>query len=128
MDAESLTFLLRGGHYNMEQRRERGIWPHASLQFEDVVQHLIAVLEHEEWFPFQPEPNAPGEAVYEGVLIERLDNGRFVCHCQHAQPLVPSRIAEKIDRVFKTAEQAARFYMHWYLHLPGDLDGWKVVE
>jgi hypothetical protein len=30
--------------------------------------------------------------------------------------------------VFSSAEEAARFDLKWDLNLPGDLDGWKVVE
>lgn len=128
MDTENLTFLLRGGHYNMEQRRERGIWPHEPLRFGDLVRHLAKVLGQERWFPFEQKPRAGGEAVYEGVLVERQARRRYICHCQRANPLAPCEVAEKAEKVFDTAEDAARFYLQWNLLLPGDLDGWEVVE
>lgn len=112
----------------MEQRRARGIWPHSPLRFEDLVRHLAAILEHERWFPFEQQARASGEAAYEGVLVERKRHGRYVCHCERADPLVPSQVAERTERAFGSAEGAARFYLRWGLHLPGDLDGWKVVE
>ena len=127
MDAESLTFLLRGGHYNMEQRQERGIWPHPPLSFDDLVRHLADVLRREKWFPFEPEFHTEGELVYEGVVVERQAETHYVCHCQRAHVLAWNRVAEESKQVFDSAEDAARFYLRWNLHLPGDLDSWKVV-
>ena len=128
MDAESLTFLLRGGHYNMEQRRERGIWPHPPLSFGNLVKHLVGILERERWFPFEPTARLEGEAVYEGVLVERQGVNRFACHCQRAHPLAPGMVADQSTKIFNKAEDAACFYLRWNLNLPGDLDSWKVLE
>ena len=77
---------------------------------------------------FEQQARASGEAVYEGVLVERQRHGRYVCHCERANPLVRSQVAERTEMAFSSAEDAARFYLRWGLHLPGDLDGWKVVE
>ena len=35
---------------------------------------------------------------------------------------------EETKRAFGAADEAASFYLSWYLHLPGDLDGWTVIE
>ena len=128
MDSETLTFLLRGGHLNMEERKAKGIWPHPPLRFGDLVRHLAEVLAQEKWFPFEPAPHAEDELVYEGVLVEREEAHRFVCHLQRAHPLFPRQLAEQTTKVFTKPEDAAAFYLRWNLFLPGDLDSWKVVE
>ena len=127
MDDESLKYLLGGGHFNMEQRRERGIWPHPPLRFGECVRCLTDILERERWFPFEPKVRDQDDAVYEGVLVERTGDGSYICHCERSNPLVPNQVAERVEKAFGSAEDAARFYLRWGLQLPGDLDGWKVV-
>jgi hypothetical protein len=122
MDADTLTFLLRGGHMNMPDRIERGAWPHPPLKFEDVMRHLVGVLESEEWFPNEWKPDRVGEM---GVIECRPWS--YVYRCQRFHPTNPSVRADYIEKVFGTAEEAARCYLKWDLNLPGDLDGWKVV-
>ncbi len=109
MDDDSLRYLLAGGHYDMEQRRRRGIWPHPHLQLDDCVRCLVGVFERERWFPFEPKARSQDDAVYEGVLVERQEHGRHVCHFQRAHPLAPSQIAEQGHQCFDNAEDAARF-------------------
>jgi len=126
MDANTLTFLLRGGHMNMPDRIERGLWPHPPLKFEDVVRHLTRVLESEQWFPCEWKPARPGKLVRDGGIIE-CRPWSDVYHFQRAHPLNPTILADSRQRVFGSAEEAARCYLKWDLNLPGDLDGWKVV-
>lgn len=40
----------------------------------------------------------------------------------------PFVLGEKIERALTNAEEAASDCLKWDLHLPGDLDSWKVVE
>jgi len=35
---------------------------------------------------------------------------------------------QNIERVFSDPKDAACYFLNRNLHLPGDLDGWKVVE
>ena len=70
MDADTLTYLLRGGHLSMSERIERGIWPHEPLKFSVVVRHLANILEAEKWFPVEWQPPVPGDAIREGGVIE----------------------------------------------------------
>jgi hypothetical protein len=128
MDAETLTYLLRGGHLNVPERKARGLWPHPPLSFAEVVRHLTKVLEEERWFPLEWQPAAPGESIGECGVIERQSPTRYVYRVQRHHPLDPTVLAEQTEKVFRSAEAAARFYLKWDLHLPGDLDGWKVVE
>jgi hypothetical protein len=127
VDAETLTFLLGQGHLNMQERTERGLWPHPPLKFDDVLRHLVQVLQTERWFPPAWRPAVPGEPVYEGGAIERRSSFRYVYHWQRSHPLNPCLLAEQGDKVFGSAKAAARHYLKWDLHLPGDLDGWKVI-
>jgi hypothetical protein len=61
-------------------------------------------------------------------VIERQGNDRYVYRAARAHPGDPYVLAESIERVFSSAGHAARYYLKWDLHLPGDLDGWKVIE
>jgi hypothetical protein len=51
-----------------------------------------------------------------------------VYRAARAHPIKPHLLAESTERVFSSAEDVARYYLKWDLHLPGDLDGWKVIE
>ena len=120
MDSETLTLLLRGGHLNIAERKKRGAWPHAPLRLTDLREHLVRLVEHEAVFPC---PRPSGYSATEGVFIEQRAPNSFVCIARRTFPTV-----EETERVFERAEDAASFYLGSYLHLPGDLDGWKVIE
>jgi hypothetical protein len=127
MDSETLTFLLRGGHLNMPERIERGLWPHPPLKFSDVVRRLIKVLESEKWFPHEWKPAGSGEPIYEGGVIEHQSSSKYIYRAQRSYADNSHQVAEQGEIVFTSAEDAARYYLKWDLHLLGDLDGWKVV-
>ena len=128
MDNETLLFLLKGGHLSMPDRIARGAWPHAALSFDEVANYLAMVLEQNEcWFPYRWEPHRPGQPVREGGTIERQDHHRYVYRTAAAHPVSPSTLNRFVETTFSNARDAAVQYMNWDLHLPGDLDGWKVV-
>jgi hypothetical protein len=129
MDADMLTILLRGGHVNMPDRIARGLWPHPPLTLDAVTDFLTAILESgERWFPLQWEPTRPGESINEGGVIERQAADRYVYRSQVAHPLSPTTLSRSGERVFSDAREVAAHYLQWDLHLPGSLDGWRVVE
>jgi hypothetical protein len=128
MDEESLTILLRGEHINMPERIARGLWPHAPLSFSEVLAHLTNLLHQYRWFPREWQPHREGAPVSEGGTIERQGPERYVYRTARAHPIQPCVLAETTERIFSSAESAARHFLKWDLHLPGDLDGWKVVE
>jgi hypothetical protein len=128
MDDETLLFLLKGGHLSMPDRIARGAWPHAPLSFEAVADYLATVLEqNERWLPCRRQPHQVGQAVREGGTIERQANHRYVYRSNAAHPTSPTILNRSVETVFQTAREAAVYYLHWDLHLPGDLDGWQVV-
>lgn len=47
VDSESLDHLLRGGHYNVPERINRGIWPNPLLQMSDLVAYIMAALDRD---------------------------------------------------------------------------------
>jgi len=128
MDSNTLTFLLKGGHLNMPERTELGLWPHPPLKFSDVVRHLAGVLESGKSFPRGWKPAVPGEPVWEGGVIEPKARWLYVYRAQRHHPLNPTGLAEKIEKLFFSSKAAARYYLKWDLSLPGNLDGWKVVR
>ena len=127
MDTETLTYLLRGGHISTSERIERGIWPHDSLKFSDLVQHLAGILRSEKWFPCEWEPAIPGKAIREGGVIERKSRFLYIYRYQRHHALNPTILAGQSQKYFVSSRIAARFYLKWDLILPGNLDGWKVI-
>ena len=112
----------------MPERIHRGIWPHPPLSFSEVLAHLTKLLSQQRWFPREWRPHREGECVHEGGTIERQGLVRYVYRAARAHPAQPQVVAESTERVFCSAEDAARYFLKWDLHLPGDLDGWKVSE
>jgi hypothetical protein len=128
MDSETLTTLLRGEHINMPDRVARGVWPHAPLNFSEVLDHLSKLLEQNKWFPKAWHPHREGNSVDERATIERLDTGQFVYRAARAHAIQPQALTQTTEQSFPNARDAARHFLRWELRLPGDLDGWKVVE
>jgi hypothetical protein len=128
IDDETLTFLLKHGHLDQQELLKRGVHPSRPLKFNDVVNHLAKVLQNERWFPRYWEPEAEGEAIYEGIIIERKLPFLFVCHVQRHSPMNPALLAERKSRIFFSPKSVARFYLKFDFGLPGNLDGWKVVR
>ena len=128
MSPDLLTRVLRGEHVSMEERIRLDAWPHAPLRLADLVAHLAAAIRTELSFPRPWEEAVPGMAVHEGGVIEREGPELFRYRAQRAHPIRPTVVAERVERTFSSAEEAARHYLQWHLKLPGDLDGWRVVE
>jgi len=129
IDDETLTFLLRHGHLNQQELLNRGLDSSQPLKFNDVVNHLAKVLKNEKWFPRYWEPEAAGEAIYEGIIVERKFPFLFICHVQHHSPINPTLLAERKSRIFFSAKSVARFYLKFDFGLPrGHIDGWKVIR
>ena len=127
MDLETLTSLLHGQHLNMPDRIARGLWPHPPLRYDDVVQHLAEILRRETWFPNPWRPHEPGQPVAEGGVIEKRGK-HYIYRSQRATPSNPLILADEFECKFTNAEDAASHYLQWDLHLPGDLDGFKVIK
>jgi len=127
IDDETLTFLLKHGHLDQQELLKRGIHSYQPLKYADVVNHLAKVLKNEKWFPRYWEPEAEGDAIYEGIIVERKLPFLFICHVQHHSPMDPTLLAERKSRVFFLASSVARFYLKFDFGLPGNLDGWQVI-
>jgi hypothetical protein len=128
MDPETLTYLLRGGHISMPDRIERGLWPHPPLRFSEVLAHLTILIEQNQWFPTEWSPHREGQPVNEGSTIERQAADRYVYRSARGHPTHPRQLAEVTEREFSSSTDAAAYLLKRSLHLPGDLDGWKVIE
>lgn len=126
MDAESLTQILSGHHFNMIERRDRGIWPHPPIPLQEIVQHLVALLETREWFPPPLVPAQPDGPVADCTAIVCRTDGTFAVHVQRSGSH-PYILAGQGVRIFDRAEDAAAAFLKAEFRLPGDLDGWKVV-
>ena len=127
MDSETLTEILSGRHLNMEERAARGIWPHAPLCYDEVLAHLTKVISERQWFPTSWPGTQQPPWVEDFVIIERKNADEFLVHFQNAGPTAQT-IAEQGIKRFRRPDEAAAFYLKWALNLPGDLDGWTVVE
>ena len=129
IDDETLTFLLKHGHLDQQELLKRGIHSYHPLKYADVVDHLAKVLQNEKWFPRYWQPEAEGEPIHEGIVVERKFPFLFVCHVQHHSPMNPTLLAGRTSRIFFSAKSVARFYLRFEFGLPkGSIDGWKVVQ
>ncbi len=127
MDEESLTEILSGRHFSVPERIERGLWPHAPLRLKDVIAHLSALIQTRPWFPKAFRPARSGELVADVTAIEHQKNGEYVVHYQRSSYSLLLHGASGSHR-FKEPEDAAAFFLKIEFNLPGDLDGWKVIE
>jgi len=127
MPLEILTRLLKGEHFNVDDRKKLGLWPSETLLYDDIAAHLVVVLEAFEWFPCSVPASVNGEAIREGIYIHREARDRFVCIAQRPRADNPAILAEKAEKIFNSPRAAADYYLKWELNLPGRLDGWLVV-
>src|SRR5258705_11720097 len=44
MPPDILTFLLRGGILNVDERKAKGLWPNERLRYSEVLDHLVGVI------------------------------------------------------------------------------------
>ena len=126
MNPEILTFLVRGGKIRMPDRIESGLWPHPPLKSE-VEHHLCGILRPQRWFPHEWHPHKEVLAVYEAGVIERRGPSKYIYRAARAWPMHPFVVAEVTEKVFPTPEEAAAYHVPWGLHLPGELDGRRVI-
>ncbi|MCP4374239.1 MAG: hypothetical protein GY797_39975 [Deltaproteobacteria bacterium] len=120
MDDETLTYLLKGGHINVPDRISKGIWPHPPLKYKEVLSHLVRIIQEAEWFPCDLSSGK------EGVVIQNK-KGKYICHSLQYSAFGAPIVSEQKQHKFKTATEAADFFLKWDLFLPGDLDSWKVI-
>ena len=112
----------------MPDRIALGAWPHPKLTLDAVASYLASVLElNDGWFPYRWEPHYPGRSVREGGTIERQRNGQYIYRSAAAHPGNPTILNRSVETVFSSARDAATHYLKWDLHLPGNLDGSKVL-
>lgn len=128
MKRENLDKLLRGGHINMEDRISTGDWPHSPLKIDDLLLYVVEALNNDGFFPTPWVPTPNGQSIRETGVITKESLNTYVFNAQRAQPIEPTVLAEETHRKFHTAQEAAAYYLRWELGLPGDLDGWKVID
>lgn len=128
MDKETLLFLLKEGHMDMSNRIGKGLWPHPPLHLKDCVIVIIEALEQDKYFPYCWIDKQDGELIDDIAVIEKINCEKFVFHYREASPSNLRKISIREEKNFKTSQAAAEYYLRKVLRLPGDLDGWKVVE
>src|SRR5258706_15615498 len=126
MPPDILTFLLRGGHLSVEERKTKGLWPNERLSYSEVLNHLSTVIQQEDWFPRVMHAHKSGQLVYEGTVIQKVSQSRFICHSRRPSVSDLHAVAEDAQKAFDRAQDAAAFYLKWELNLPGRLDSWIV--
>ena len=50
MPPDILTFLLRGGILNVDERKAKGLWPNEKLRYSEVLDHLASVIQRRSGF------------------------------------------------------------------------------
>ena len=128
MDSEVIIYLLKGGHINIQEREEMGIWPHPPLLFRDLVDELVKYLETHKWFPQEWVERRNGEIIDNIEVIEKIDDQKFIYRSRAANPRDITIIASKSEKIFYSATEVVEHFLRNALHLPGRLDKWKVIE
>jgi len=128
IDDETLLLLLSGGHISISDRKELGIWPHPPILFNDLVSLLVRILEKQDYFPRQWEKYAEGDVIYEGLIILKEGENTYKIRCRRHHPTNPMILAEESEINFDDPKDACDYYLRHDLFLPGNLDGWVVIE
>jgi hypothetical protein len=128
INQEILLFLLKGGHIDMQVRIEKGIWPHPSLKLKECIIAIVNALNQDKCFPYPWINRKDGEFIDDVGALEKIDETKFIYRYREASPSNLREISVNKERVFITAQAAAEYYVRNILRLPGDLDGWKVIE
>ncbi|WP_439584825.1 hypothetical protein [Dyadobacter bucti] len=71
-----------------------------------IEQHLLA----NTFFPPEAEIWKPGNSVYEGVFIQKINARQFIVHAQRHMALDPFQLAENANWVFDSLDGA---YKKW---------------
>ncbi|MBU1043182.1 MAG: hypothetical protein KJ915_02140 [Candidatus Omnitrophica bacterium] len=128
MESKTKIFLLKGGHLNMEERIDQGIWPHPPLTITELRNEIIEYLKTYKWFPHEWISKKNGEPIDDATVIEKIDKNKYIYRSRAASPYDLNKITMQTEKIFNSAEKAIEYYLREVLYLPGDLDGWKVVE
>jgi hypothetical protein len=128
MDSEVIIYLLKGGHIGTQEREVMGIWPHPPLLFKDLLDELVKYIETDKWFPREWVERKNGELIDNVVVIEKINDRKFIYRSRTANPYDITMIASRTEETFNSATAVAEHYLKNALHLPGRLDKWKVVD
>lgn len=112
----------------MPMRIEKKIWPHSPISLEECIDVVVCALQKEDSFPYPWVDRKKGELIDDVNVIGKGPNGNFLYRFREASQFNLKTIDTCGEKVFQTAREAAEYYLRHALHLPGDLDGWKVVE
>lgn len=126
MNTGTLTEVLSDKHLSIPDRIARGACPHPPLLFADV-SHFTNIVASRRRFPKPFRAAAPGHLVAELTDVERRGPHECVVYEQRSGPSGYTVTGVALQR-FDSPTDAAAFFLCTEHRLPGDIDGWKVVE
>ena len=112
----------------MEQRKEKGIWPHPPLLINDLINELVNYFQTHKWFPHEWVERKDGELIDDVAVLEKVNDKKVIYRSRAASPYDLTIITEKTEKKFKSIRKASEYYLRNVLYLPGTLDSWKVIE
>jgi hypothetical protein len=62
------------------------------------------------------------------ISIQKLNDADFILHAHTASPYDIRMITAESHKHYSDSDSVVRDYLKFALYLPGDLDGWKVIE
>lgn len=112
----------------MPTRISKKIWPHPPISLNECINLILDFLKLNKYFPISWVEKKDGELIGDSMIIEKVNENKFICKYRYSDPVNLLKISETGEKVFKFGYEAVKFYLQHELHLPGDLDGWKVID
>lgn len=119
----TLTKMLTQGELSYSERQQLGLVNHPPLKYQDIINHLVNVIDQQGFFPYRRS-----ELAREGGTIEQLGPSQYVYVYQRYYADRPV-VAETREVTFCSAREAAEHYVKWDLCLPEQrLCGIRVMK
>lgn len=112
----------------MPTRTEKKLWPHSPLRLKECIDVILEFLKSNKYFPVAWVGKKNGDLIGDMIVIEKINENKFLCRYRYSDPINLLKISEIGEKVFKCGYEAVEYYLRSALYLPGDLDGWKVID
>jgi len=115
--------LVTTGHLNVPERLQLRS---KSIPIREILKIIEDVLNEQNFFPPHARPGNSAKGVYEGGILEKLNDGTYRLHWQRHYAWDPFTVAESSFQDYKKLEIAVREFGH-HEWRENDIDGIKIT-